>query len=118
MVGILHRATKLAQREPAHAAVVKLHKFSIGFAALLFAEDEAVSFMQGLSQQIIEVGLGSSGAGTIRTALGLELQDPQIDPHLQDFAAVPCPNQPSDNVTRLELPGFQYVVDVLTLAHL
>ncbi len=117
MVGIAHRPAELTKRQPAHPAVIELDELTVGLGALLFGEDETVPLVQGQPQQIVEVRLGPARAGAVGAIFDFQLQDTQVDAHLQYLASVARPGEPGDNLAGLVLPALQHMIDILALAH-
>src|SRR5262245_13331580 len=98
--------------------MVKLHELAVRFLTLLLAQHESVLALgrhPRLPLKILKVGVLPVGLRAVRAALRLQLQDAQIDAHLDDLPAAGASrlHEPRLNHAGLELPAFQDEIDVL-----
>jgi hypothetical protein len=103
VIGVGHRIAELTQTQPAVAAVIVLHELAIGLLALLFGEDEVLAEMDRFADEIVVITLKAVRAFAIGPTFGFELQNAEVDTHLNHLAAV-VPFDDAD-VGRVHLVG-------------
>ena len=69
------------------------------------------------TDQIIKIGVGSSGPFTVGASRRFELENPHLDSHLNDIATVVALYHPYANGLRVEWPLPKDFVDILSLCH-
>src|SRR2546430_1417768 len=116
MVGIGHSERIIAKSQPADPAVVVLDEFPVRLLALFFAKGEGLAGSASdasLLFQVFEIVGGAVRPSAIGPTNGLNLQNAEIDAHLNDLPAIGGLDQPRLHYTRLIIPTSKGPVDIL-----
>ncbi len=100
VVGVGDGSGIIAQRQPANAPMVILQKLAVGFLALLLTEHHGAAGFAGHACLLLQIGQVSRlpmRPGAVGLGGGLDLENPQIDAHLDDLPTrrVPAPSVPA-----------------------
>ena len=116
MIRILDCPAILPQRQPAHAAMIKLQKLPVRFLTLVVAQGKiSLGFARQpvLLLQIIEESRMPMRMRAIRPARRFKLQRAEVDAQLDDLSAIVRLHEPGLGDAGLVLPIFQNEIDVL-----
>jgi len=93
-----------------------LEELAVSFLALLFAQDQALVGAvgnTGLLLHVVKVSGIAVGPQAVRPAGGLDLQDSQVHPHLDDLSAILGLDEAGLDHPRLEFPATQSDINIL-----
>ena len=88
VVGVGHRPVELPQGQAADAPVIVLHELAVDLETLLVGQQlRHVAAVAQLAGDVFQVGVLAAWPLAVGPAGELHLQQAQLDPHLQHFAA-------------------------------
>src|SRR5262249_416015 len=88
-----------------------------GFGTLFFGELEVVAFVHCQAEQVVEIGFGSARSSSVGPMINFQLQDPHVDPHLQQLASVAAADQPCADFAWLVGPIAENRIDMSRFGH-
>src|SRR5437763_5149140 len=97
--------------------MIVLDELAIGFLTLILGHLQLVPLREGAANEIIVKRVTIVRPLAVGAALRLELQKAQIEPHLQDFAAIIPLFLPHADALRIIRPIAEDAVDVLFPCH-
>jgi hypothetical protein len=116
VVRVGHGKRVVAKREPTNSPVVILHKFTVSFFALLFAENERLARPAGdarLLFEVFEVVGAAVRPSPVGSPGGFDLQNSEVDAHLNDLSGVGRLHQTGLDYAGLKVPPSKGSVNVL-----
>ena len=115
---------EFAQGQPANPPVIELHEFAVGFLALLLRHREFAFFaplpvagLHGPADQVVKVRFRALRPRAVGPARRLQLQEAQVQPHLQHIPAVVPSFLADADALRIVGPIAEDAVDILFTCH-
>ena len=121
MIRVVDGLIVAAQGQPGDATVIELDELAVGLGALMRRHGPGRGLTPGrlaspgrVMPQVIEIGRKSVRSHAVGPSAHLELEDTQLDPDLQDHAAVACADLSSQDFSGLGIirPSLDHVIQV------